>query len=98
MSGGGQRSGLLDECRWRTDRWLRSFGPFNSHTFSFLSSPSVTRCSTVASTAEKWIGPDFRSSTVFCSSKFVVDPSSLPVLSSGVRRYPREVVGEKNVL
>jgi len=64
----------------RADRWLRSFGPSNAHTLSFLSSPTVTKCSNSASTDEKRIGPDFNRFAAFCSSKFVVDPSSFPVL------------------
>lgn len=73
----------------RTNRWLRSFGPSSSHTLSFLSSPTVMMCSKFASTAEKRIGPDFTSSVADFSSRFVVDPSSFPVLDfSLVRHHP----------
>lgn len=89
MSCEGKRR-KLDEEDTKADRWLRSFSPFNSHTFSFLSSPTVTMCSNPVSTAEKRTGPDFRRSVVCCSSKFVVDPSNFPVLNSnpGVRHRP----------
>ena len=63
-----------------SSRVLSSVSPSTSHIFIFLSSPAVTRCVKVASTAAQRTGPDLRIACFSSSVKLMVEWARSPLL------------------